>query len=304
MNTSSSPTLNNITLEENDPSFSASFPYRTGVYGYHDTSYPWHWHNEVEFFYMRSGVIDYHTPSGIYPLVEGDVGMVNASVLHMPCGRPGVFSEQEDHIFLPSFISGAHGSVIETRYVLPLVENRSIDMLIFRKGTETAARAVELMHRATALHEEKPFGYEAGIRSLMTELWLTVLQAAELSTQPAEGSPHDDARIREMMRYIADHYGEKVTLGEIAGAALIGERECCRCFQRQLGMSPIEYLMDFRISKACELLHSTEMSVLEIGIRCGFSSPSYFGKIFRRKLGYTPRDYRNARLDIASTVNF
>ena len=69
-------------------------------------------------------------------------------------------------------------------------------------------------------------------------------------------------------------------------------RECLRCFQYSIGQSPVEYLMNYRISMAKKLLEETNCSVTDIALRCGFSSNSYFGKIFREKCEETPGQYR------------
>ena len=82
------------------------------------------------------------------------------------------------------------------------------------------------------------------------------------------------------------------SLAEIAAAANIGEREADRCFRRQLGTTPFAYLLDCRLERACRLLREGELPITEIGLRCGFSSASYFGLQFRKKLGCSPLAYR------------
>ena len=54
----------------------------------------------------------------------------------------------------------------------------------------------------------------------------------------------------------------------------------------------LQYVTEYRIGKACELLRQTKLPVTEVGIQCGFASSSYFGKVFREKIGCSPREYR------------
>ena len=98
-----------------------------------------------------------------------------------------------------------------------------------------------------------------------------------------------------MLTFISDHYAEKLTIGDIAAAAQVGERECFRIFRRCLGATPLECLLRRRLSNACDLLKSTDLSVLDIAISCGFCSASYFGKLFREQFGMSPREYRMKR---------
>lgn len=102
----------------------------------------------------------------------------------------------------------------------------------------------------------------------------------------------DTERIKSMIQYIHDNYGKKLTLQDIAGAANISSRECSRCFRRCIHDSPINYLNTYRVRMAALMLLQSGESVMTIGENCGFSSNSYFGKIFYETMGCTPSAYR------------
>jgi AraC-like DNA-binding protein len=70
-------------------------------------------------------------------------------------------------------------------------------------------------------------------------------------------------------------------------------RECTRCFRRCINCSPTDYLTQVRVRRAAELLSKTPMSILDISEACGFSSSSYFSKVFREAYRCTPNAYRN-----------
>ncbi|MGE9271474.1 MAG: helix-turn-helix domain-containing protein [Verrucomicrobiales bacterium] len=65
-----------------------------------------------------------------------------------------------------------------------------------------------------------------------------------------------------------------------------------RSFRQHLGQTPTEWLNRERIERACLLLATTRLSVLEIALDCGFESSSYFHKCFRETMRTTPRLYR------------
>jgi transcriptional regulator GlxA family with amidase domain len=81
-------------------------------------------------------------------------------------------------------------------------------------------------------------------------------------------------------------------LRHIADSVNVSSRECLRSFQEFLGISPMQYLIKYRIFTATQLLIDTDYSVTEICARCGFPSPSYFSKMFKRYTGTTPSKYR------------
>lgn len=65
-----------------------------------------------------------------------------------------------------------------------------------------------------------------------------------------------------------------------------------RSFRREIGISPIEYLSNVRLEHAMQLLTTTNLSINEIAVLSGFSNGNYFAKVFKRKLGFTPSDYK------------
>ncbi|MCR5747386.1 MAG: AraC family transcriptional regulator, partial [Lachnospiraceae bacterium] len=88
------------------------------------------------------------------------------------------------------------------------------------------------------------------------------------------------------------HYQDRISLSDIAASASISDRECLRCFQNNLGTTPFTFLLRYRCRVAADRLKRSADPVTEIAYGCGFSSPSYFGKIFRQEMGWSPSDYR------------
>ena len=97
------------------------------------------------------------------------------------------------------------------------------------------------------------------------------------------------------MVYIQEHFMESVTLDDIAGSILVSKSECCRCFKRTTGLSPIEYLMRYRIMESAKHRHrQTHEYISEIAGAVGFNNTSYFNKIFKKYIGCTPTEYRQS----------
>lgn len=106
----------------------------------------------------------------------------------------------------------------------------------------------------------------------------------------------DNFRIRKMLAYIHKNFADDISLSEISSAADISERESLRCFKKTIQLSPIQYLLKYRIMQGAEMLrkHPAD-SISEIATLCGFDSPSNFAKIFKRFYNCTPREYRSIR---------
>lgn len=281
--------------EELLPKFEANFPYICScseldkfIGGF----VPWHWHKEVELFYMKSGVLEYHTPAGKTVFSAGSGGLINAHTLHTTKPQDGIRgTTQLEHIFDPVLISGQHGSLIEQKYVLPITATPEIEVIAVYPESSKQEELLKLIYESFLLSESN-CAYEIKLRGMLSEIWY---QFVELSLPiRKEGKKHnkEDDKIRPMMIWVHEHYGEKITTANIASAAFISERECYRAFRNCLHMTPMEYLRSYRLQKACQLLAGGKDTITDVGLMCGIGSSSYFSKIFRDYNGCTPIEYR------------
>lgn len=254
----------------------------------------WHWHFALEIDYVEEGELEYKTPEDSIVLHKGEVVFFNSDVLHTVTAKSRN-SKLYAHLFDRNLIAGMFGSIYERKYITPVLENIGSEMHVIRPDNVKRIHIVDTMFRLTDIYEKKEEGYEFVIRSLLSELWYSLYKdVASVIPMKEAGNHADSTRILTMMKYVQEHFGEKITIEEIAGSANISVRECGRCFQNKLGMSPGNYLNDYRIRSAAELLLTTEDSITEVAEKCGFSSGSYFGKSFLKMIGCTPREYRRS----------
>lgn len=289
--------INQDTLEETVRLATPEFPYMTDLCDLHRhpaCTFPWHWHNEVEIFYMREGELDYVLPGGTYTFREGEGGFINANVLHMTRCREQLPCLQEEHLFLPQFIGGQEHSVFMRRYIQPVLSRSDLILLRFDPALPEHREIIRLMERAHVLYYEKPEAYEFDIRDAMTGIW-RILYRLAASTGVGKCQNPRNERIKAMIEYIAANYAQPLTLQDIAASGFVSVRECCRCFQENVGQTPVSYLTGVRLRRACSLLEHTSLSITDICAACGFNSSSYFGRVFRTAFGCPPTKYRNDR---------
>lgn len=281
--------------EESLPDFNPDFPYISTcseIDKYDGGFVPWHWHKEVEIFYMQSGTLEYYSPGSKMIFAKGSGGIVNSDILHMTKASPGTEpTMQLLHIFDTGLISGGSGSRIEKQYILPFTSAPQLEILGFYPDNHNHQKILDLICQTFSL-EEGSFGYEVKIRSLLSDLWLQIFQSAIPVIQDKTGDHKPNNKLKKMLLYIQETYPAKISVTDIAAAAYISERECYRVFQQNLLVTPNEYLKKYRLHRACKLLAGSQEPVTGIGQACGLGSSSYFGKEFRRYYQCTPLEYR------------
>lgn len=284
------------TLEETVGLMTPDFPFMANLcdLGSHpDHTCPWHWHEEVELFWVREGRLEYHLPSGCHVFETGEGGFLNAGVLHMTRRGGEGPSLQEEVLFHPRFVGGEEDSLIFQKYVRPLLDGPGLALLRLSPEAAEHREVLGLIRRAFDSYQRREEGFELEARELALRLWRGLVPLAG-DTGWVRRPEHraNSLRVKGMMEFIAGNYGGKLTLDQIAAAGCVSVRECGRCFQDNLGISPVQYLMDYRLRQACRLLDHTGLSITEIAVSCGFGTSSYFASCFRRRFGQSPRQYR------------
>lgn len=254
---------------------------------------PWHWHEEMEMIYIEQGQMDVKIPSTTFRVHKGGFVAVNANVLHY--GRASESCRLQSLVFSPRLIMGSDDSAFAKKYMLPLLSCSSFSGRFLQ--AEDSGEIVRWFRCAFEALKQDSFGYEFVVRENLSRICLYLYTQFEREIGAQEiAQSQENLRIRTMLAYIHENFSDNIVLADIAKAADIGERECLRCFQKTIQLSPIQYVLKYRIMQGAEMLlkHRTE-SVSEIATLCGFDSPSNFAKVFKRFYRCTPREYRNSQ---------
>ena len=98
--------------------------------------------------------------------------------------------------------------------------------------------------------------------------------------------------VSKAVEFIQNNYPYKIHVSDIADYVCINRSYLYTLFKKTLNVSPQEYLADFRLTRAQELLGITDMSVESVGMSCGYQDPLVFSKAFKQKMGQTPSAFR------------
>ena len=254
-----------------------------------------HWHEELQYTLLTSGSMTMQVNGEEYPMVRGEALFINRNCVHVSRNM----SDDSCYVSVafPARVLGFFtGSRMEMEYVLPYVNDMAVPAVPIthkeRWMREILCRLWDLIDLFR--HPEKPFR-EYRISLGINTIWMIMIENCLHSAKPSEAKQVQQIeRVKKMIAFVSANYRDKITVADLADAAGISEAECNRCFRKITGSSPKQYLQDFRLIRAMELLKNTGDSVTQVAMETGFTDSSYFVKCFRKRNGVTPKEYQSA----------
>ncbi len=248
-----------------------------------------HWHESMEFGLVLEGEVEYYVNQTCISLKKGDIIFLNANTLHM-ARQTGGRAKMAAFTFHQSMFSQ---EIIYQKYFKPFQEMQVQGFRIDRENPigDSIGRRLEELY---CLEEKE--GYELHVLSLLGQLWLDTLgYLREQEQKVIKGSRINrvqEETVKRMLSYIHESYGENISIEALADYGHVSRSECFRCFKRFTGKTPMEYVNEYRLIQGAAMLRRTNLTIAQISNACGFSTSSYFGKVFREKYGMTPLKYR------------
>jgi AraC-like DNA-binding protein len=260
-----------------------------------DVSVPWHWHDELEAAVITEGQAIVAAGSEKHILGPGDGFFINSGVLHAAWNVDTSSCNFHSIVFHSRLVGGSIDSVFWQNYIQPLLSNPTLKIICFKREVDWNQSAITAIEQAWQSCVYEPLGYEFKVRNILSEL-IFLLNTHHFIPQnlPTEKELRDGERIKKMLQYVHDHYSESLDTEKIAKSIMVSPSECLRCFHSTIGTTPIQYIKQYRVQKAVELLGSTNLKISDIGAQCGFQEMSYFAKTFRELRGITPSEFRKS----------
>ena len=252
----------------------------------------WHWHTELEFVFVEVGNVTFWIGEDRFDLAEGDGVFINTKVLHR------LYSPSKaiipNFIFMPSFIAPCD-SFIYQKYVLPIVTS-SLPFLVFHKEICWHAKALSIIQQIISAQYSSS-AKELITASLLQTLWQEIFENTDTSN-PDEHNMHATAsqvRLQLMMHFIHLNYAQNISLDDIAAQAMVSKSTALNLFRKYLHISPVNYLINYRLKQAGQLLSKTEKKISLISSETGFHNVDYFCRLFKKRYKLTPTEYREKR---------
>ncbi len=256
---------------------------------------PVHWHEEFEITLVRKGSCTYQVDLQSYRITEGDLLLLPPGMLHGTGERPDAEFITDSLVFRLDMLESQLPDSCTTRFLAPLAGG-TIRFPVYLAASDPAAGLLRSTFEAICdIFLKKPAGYELEIKSQLLHLFFLLYGHVPYQKNDPTHSEITD-KLKLVLQFIQDHYQRTVTVQELADLCHFSEYHFMRFFKRHMNMTCIEYMNQYRLEMASRQLAGTELPITSIALESGFNNISYFNRVFKKKFGVTPKEYRKLQL--------
>lgn len=258
-------------------------------WGHRDISSPF-----IRLYYIKQGSAVLHLPEGDMEATAGHMYLIPSYVPHSYECEPGF-----DFYYLFVFQWLERGVSVFQAYDFPYqVRSNEATQLLFENYCNLYPQ-LNLPSEDADKFDAHP-SYREYVQAYMQMAHYERLQLHGLveilfSYFVKHAKPRavmNDCRMAGLMKYVQEHMEEPLSTEELAQHACVTKCHLIRMFRSALGMTPLRYITQCKVQYAQTLLLRTDLSVRQVGEAVGFKDISYFIRLFRRQLGFTPQEYR------------
>lgn len=155
---------------------------------------------------------------------------------------------------------------------------------------------INLLNRILKERENPEIGSEFLNYLLVLELFVLISRALKMEWENSikNKSPKLKELIQAAVNYINNNYERDISLTDISKYVFLSTSYFTRAFKEEMGVSPINYLLNVRVERAKELLRETDAKISDIALSVGFSNQQRFNDIFKKYTQKTPLQYRKS----------
>lgn len=253
-------------------------------------SFPAHWHEELEWVFVTSGVLQVKVNNHLYQVKENESIFLGMNHVHQYIEEtPCTFVMMKFNLRV---LEGMHLDMESYGFLLSMFHHTHLFNASYSKTfREQLGKAmVEICEEI----ESELQGFKYGILHVMYQVLTLLLREGCLNEIVVELEAHNrpNHMVTFALSYIEKNYNKPLTLEDMAKAIHLSKNYFSKVFKAHTGMSFMQCLRAYRLQKARELLVETDWTVMDIALQCGFNSIKTFNRLFVKSLGVSPTKYR------------
>lgn len=273
---------------------SVEFPYNTYLCSIPRdfTQVPLHWHDEMELIVIQKGSgcvsVDFRSET----VFAGDIVIILPGQLHSISQKESQPMEYENILFRPSMlISGAHDLCAEN-YILPLIHAQLSPDTFLTPECSYYSESSACIREIDRLCASQPNGYQLAVKGWLFQFLFYLICHQKEQPSFSRAQEKHLKKMKCILTYMEEHFSEPISIEEMANLIYYSKSHFMKFFKTYTGKGFTEYLNDYRLNHAAQLLSTSDLPLIEIAASSGFENLSYFTRIFKREYGITPGKYR------------
>lgn len=247
-----------------------------------------HWHDNFEILYFEQGKAVVYCNSRPIQVGPGELIIINSNDVHY---FENLSPELVYYVveFDLSFIHSNQIDLVQTKYMIPLVQNR----ILFCNQIDRDSQLLTEVRQLISEYYRQELGYELAVKAYIYRILVLLLRCygkQTISETEKDRQRRTLDRLTPVLEYIDCHYTEKLSLGQLASLAAMSPHYFCRLFKSLTGKSPTEYINHLRINKAAALLQESTLNITEVALSVGFNDSNYFSRQFKKYKQIAPSE--------------
>lgn len=287
-------------MEKRDESYherkahtSPDFPYNTYLctIPLDFLSVPAHWHEEAELIVIKKGEGRIAVDLTLYEVAAGEIVFVLPGQLHSIEQKGRAVMEYENILFRPELLEGDGADLCGSRFLQPVFAGMLDFSPHIHAGSPCFGEMASCIEQIDTFCRERPFGYQLAVKGLLFQMMFSLVTNHRMDDSRA-AQKRTLEKVKLALSFIHENYTRPISVEEIAAACHYSQSHFMKFFKECMGLGFVRYLNDYRLGVASQMLLATDEGITEISGRTGFDSPSYFNRVFKRKYGVSPRQFR------------
>lgn len=238
---------------------------------------------------MLEGTVSAEISGQHLELSDGDAIMINS-------GRSCSLASDRPCRFYSILVNPAllQNSISLPNYIMHLTDPSSPAFFLLQSGSDGACHITEILHRLSEMDNLHLVPYRLAVIGCLHLIVAQFMDGLYLDSSfaPEEILP-ESRNLDRMLSFIHRNFQSRIQLDDIADAGNVSRSRCSPIFRKYLHVTPIEYVNNYRLEVSRGYLLDRSVSIASVAGACGFSGQSYYTKLFVRKYGYTPTQYRS-----------
>jgi AraC-like DNA-binding protein len=278
-----------------------NLPFYIRKYSMKDKATSLHRHEYMQVNYVYRGSGKHFINNFTFDIIKGDIFVIPPYVPHSIHACTDMDIGIVEFEFEPDFINQSFNSIenaepfLDFAYIEPfLVSEAQIKPRLNLTG-RTQLDVEDILEEVLEEYEGKESGYILLVKSLLLKLLVIVGRAFTKNLHNSEPQPvfgHQRNAILGAIKYINENYMEELSADEVARQFMLSPSYFRYLLKSITSKTFTEHIHSIRISRAMEMLKTTDMRVLDISCNIGFNNVNHFNKVFRQQTGVTPLQYR------------